>query len=359
MSLTATLANALSGLTVAQRALSVTANNVANANTEGYVRKVLGQEAVFIGSRGAGVQASEITRITDQFLTAEVRRQASVVGRSEILGRYQDLLQDAFGAPGEGRDLAAGVSELGAAIEAFANQPESATLALQVIQNANRLSATIGQLAGQVQVLRAQADEDIGRTVGEINAELQAIDELNGEIERLAHLGQVGPELLDRRDALIRSLAGKIDVRTFVQEDNRIAIYTAGGETLLDALPRVVAYNPAATVTHGTAFGRIAIFREDQIDPATGQPIDPTAGIQLVSSGVRASLTPELQNDATPDASQLIASRLRGGRLQGLLEARDLLLPELDDQIQELADNLRLVLNAAHNDGSPGPRLRS
>ena len=224
-----------------------------------------------------------------------------------------------------------------------------------MIQTANGLSATIGQLAEHVQVLRAQADEDIGRTVAEINAELQAIDELNGEIERLAHLGQVGPELLDRRDALIRSLAEKIDIRTFVQEDNRIAIYTAGGETLLDALPRVVAYNPAATVTHGTTFGRIAIFREDQIDPATGQPIDPTAGIQLVSSGVRASLTPELQNDATPDASQLIASRLRGGRLQGLLEARDLLLPELDDQIQELADNLRFVLNAAHNDGSPWP----
>jgi flagellar hook-associated protein 1 FlgK len=247
------------------------------------------------------------------------------------------------------------VSELGAAIEAFANQPESPTLALQVIQTANGLGATIAQLAEHVQVLRGQADEDIGRTVTEINAELQAIDDLNAEIERLAHLGQVGPELLDRRDALIRSLAEKIDVRTFIQEDNRIALYTAGGETLLDALPRVVAYNPAATVGPGTTFGRIAIFREDQIDPATGQPLDPTAGIQLVSSGVRASLTPELQNDATPDVSQLIASRLRGGRLQGLLEARDLLLPELDDQIQELADNLRFVLNAAHNDGSPWP----
>ena len=55
MSLTATLANALSGLKVAQRALSVTANNVANANTQGYSRKVLSQEAVIIGSRGAGV----------------------------------------------------------------------------------------------------------------------------------------------------------------------------------------------------------------------------------------------------------------------------------------------------------------
>jgi flagellar hook-associated protein 1 FlgK len=355
MSLAATLANALSGLTVAQRALSVTANNVANANTEGYVRKVLSQEAVFVGSRGAGVQASEISRITDQFLIAEVRRQASVAGRSEVLGRYHDLLQNTFGAPGDGRDLAARVSELGAALEAFANQPESATLALQVIQTGDDLSATFGQLAEHVQVLRGQADQDIGRTVTEINAELQAIDDLNGEIERLAHLGQVGPELLDRRDALIRSLAQKIDVRTYVEENGRIAIYTAGGETLLDARPRVVAYNPASTVVHDTTFGRVAIFREDQIDPASGQPIDPTAGIELVSSGVRGSLTPELQNDATPDADQLITSRLRGGSLQGLLEARDLLLPELDDQIQELADNLRFALNAAHNDGNPWP----
>jgi flagellar hook-associated protein 1 FlgK len=355
MSLAATLANALSGLTVAQRALSVTANNVANANTEGYVRKVLSQEAVFVGSRGAGVQASEISRITDQFLLAEVRRQASVAGRSEILGRYHDLLQAAFGAPGDGRDLAGRVSDLGAALEAFGNQPESATLALQVIQSASELSAAFGQLAQHVQVLRGQADQQIGQAVDEINAELQAIHDLNAEIARLTHLGQVGPELLDRRDALIKSLAEKIDIGTFVQEDGRIAIYTAGGETLLDALPRVLGYSPAATVAHDTPFGRIAIFHEDQIDPASGQPLDPTKGVQLVSSGLRASLTPELQNDATPDAAQLITSRLRGGRLQGLLEVRDLVLPELDDQIQELADNVRFALNAAHNDGTPWP----
>ena len=156
----------------------MTAHNVANANTEGYVRKVLSQEAVFVGSRGAGAQASEISRITDQFLAAEVRRQASVVGRSEILGRYHDPLQDAFGAPGEGGDLAARVSELGAALEAFANNPESATLALQVIQVAGNLSATFDQLTTHVQVLRAQADEDIGRVIAEINAKLQAVDQM-------------------------------------------------------------------------------------------------------------------------------------------------------------------------------------
>lgn len=355
MSLSAALASALSGLTVAQRALSVTANNVANANTEGFVRKVLHQEAVFVGNRGAGVRASEIGRITDQFLLAEVRRQASVLGRSEILGRYHDLLQDAFGAPGDGHDLAAKLSELGATLEAFANNPESSTLALQVVHAANDLSATVGRLAAHIQMLRGQVDHDIGRVIDEINAELQAIDRLNDEIERLAHIGQVAPELLDRRDALIQSLAGKIEIGTFVQENGRIAIYTAHGETLLDSVPRVLAYERANTLVHDTMFARIAIFRPDQIDPATGQPIDPAAGVQLVSGGVRAGLTPELQNDAIPDADQLIVSRLRGGQLQGLLEVRDLVLPELDDQLQELADNLRFAVNAAHNNGTPWP----
>ena len=45
MSLSAVLANAVSGLAVAQNALSVTSGNVANVNTEGYTRK-LAQQAV-------------------------------------------------------------------------------------------------------------------------------------------------------------------------------------------------------------------------------------------------------------------------------------------------------------------------
>ena len=53
MSLSAVLANAVSGLAVAQNALSVTSGNVANVNTEGYTRKLAQQEAVLIDGRGA------------------------------------------------------------------------------------------------------------------------------------------------------------------------------------------------------------------------------------------------------------------------------------------------------------------
>ena len=45
----------------------------------------------------------------------------------------------------------------------------------------------------------------------------------------------------------------------------------------------------------------------------------------------------------------------RGGTLAGLLEARDSILPALDDQLQELAAGLTFALNAAHNDATALP----
>ena len=355
MSLSAVLANALSGLNVAQQALSVTANNVSNTNTPGYSRKILNQEAVVLGGRGAGVRSTDIARITDEFLTKEIRRQSGIFGRSDAALRYQDLLQLAFSAPGDNRDVAVQIGKLQVALYALANNPEAPAPGLEVLSAIDELSRTLGGLADQVQVLRGEADQEIGRVVDAVNTEVQSVHALNVEIGRLAHLGQINPELLDRRDVLIRGLAEKIDIRTYPQGDGALALYTAGGETLLDSTPRVLIHAPASLVASDTTFPAIAIFREGQLHPLTGDPLDPTAGIELVSAGVRSVLTPELQNDAVADADQQIVSRVTGGRLAGLLEIRDQTLPNLNDQLQELAAALRFALNAAHNDASAVP----
>ena len=54
-----------------------------------------------LAGRGAGVDASEIGRIADRFLIEEMRRQSSVIGQSDALRRYHDLLQTMLGAPGD------------------------------------------------------------------------------------------------------------------------------------------------------------------------------------------------------------------------------------------------------------------
>ena len=53
--LTLALNSALSGLNVNQQALAVLSQNIANANTAGYSRQIVNQQAVYIDGQGQGV----------------------------------------------------------------------------------------------------------------------------------------------------------------------------------------------------------------------------------------------------------------------------------------------------------------
>ncbi len=355
MSISASLSSALTGLNVAQEALRVVSNNVANVNTDGYSRKVVRQEAMVLASQGSGARVSEAERITDRFLVREVQRQEPVLGEREVVSRYHALLQDYLGAPGSNVDLGSQIAELGAALEGFSSDPETLAISREVVTAADRLVDSIDSLVDGVQRLRNDADQEISNSVAGINSKLQGIADANREVVRLAHLGQTNPDLLDRRDQLVTELGRMIQIGTYQMDDGGIAIYGAGGQALLDISPRVLVYDSPSLVANETVLQPIRIFTSNQIDPANGAPLPGASGVELVSQGVRAELSAELANDATPDSDQLIVSRVGGGRLQGLLEIRDRVLPGLHDQLQELASGLQHALNAVHNDGVAWP----
>lgn len=356
MSLTGTLSNALTGLNAAQASINSVAHNIVNANTEGYVRKTLSQESIILQDRGAGVQIGVSERLADEFLIEEARRQATITGKSLVLDKYHSLAQDSFGNPASSFDIGSLIGTVSASLEAFTSDHQTSALAHDVINSASELTSTIDQLAASVQRLRGEADQEIERVVNDINADLKAIDALNIEIARVQNSGDTNPELFDKRDLIVKQLSEKIEIDTYTQGDNVIAIYTARGEALLDNSPRILHHDSTGYIAPGSNFSAISIFREDQIDPTSGDPIDPNAGVEVVSAGVRATLSPELLNDATPDTDQIIVSTLSGGRIQGLIEMRDEVFPALNDQLQELADGLRFALNKAHNDTVAWPQ---
>lgn len=353
MSLIAALNNAMSGLRVAQHALDVTANNVANVNTEGYTRKIVQQEAVILEGRGAGARAVDPTRAVDDFLSARVLEQQARLGRTETLSSFHEQVQERlFGAPGDGdRGIGLRISRLAAAAEGLAAGPDKPALASGFIGAAQDLAREISTAGAEVQILRREADQAVGQEVAAINRDLLALHDLNLEVLRVG----ARPELLDRRDTLLRGLAGRLDVSIAREDRGTISLYTRAGQPLLEATPRQLTYQPAAIVDADVSFGAIRLYRAEEIDPGTGVPVAGATGSVLVTGGIRAALTPELAADAVPDAEQRIVSPLRGGRLQGLLEARDGLLPELADQLGELAGLLRHSLNAAHNDAVAQP----
>ena len=353
MSLGAVLANALSGLNVAQNALTVTSNNVANVNTAGYSRQVAQQETVVIDGRGAGARSAATTRMVDQLLNVRVREQQARVGQSGVVASVHEQIQDRlFGAPADAaRGLGNLIARAATAAEMLAGSPDQIAYAQGLVAAAGELAAGLEAAQAEVQTLRRELDGRIARTVSGINGALTELDQVNAAIARTG----AGPALLDRRDALLSELAGKLDLAVGFRENGTATLYTTAGEPLLDTSLRQLVYAPAAAVGAATGFGAIRSFPADEIDPGTGAPKAGAVGRVLVSGGVRAALTPELLADGTPDAAQLVSSSLRGGELQGLLEARDQLLPRLGDQMAELADAARFALNAAHNAANAHP----
>jgi flagellar hook-associated protein 1 FlgK len=353
MTLFSALSIATSGLAVAQHALSVTANNVANVGTEGYTRKLAHQEAAILNGNGAGARVADTTRAVDEFLGQRIVEQKSRLGRSEILSTaYQNIQDRILGSPGEAEaGLTGGLTRLAETAQALAGAPGSPASTAAFVGAAQDLSRTIARAGADVQAMRHDLDRDLATTLGEINDALATLHDLNGEIARAG----ADAELLDRRDALLASLAERIEIAVTRQENGAVAVYSRGGQPLLEEAPRRLVYAPAAHVGPDTLFGAVRLFTPDQLDPAAGKPLPGEQGAVLVTGGVRAELTPELAADQIADGEQRIVSPLRAGRLQGLLEARDRVLPELMDQLGELAGLVRDTLNTAHNAAVPLP----
>ncbi len=353
MSLYSSLFTATSGLAASQRALGVVANNVANANTEGFSRKNVNLATRVLDGEGRGVTIADTTRVADQYLNAELRRQESAFGRTERLKAALDRVDaSVFGEPGStSRGLSAKLRDTVVALEGLANNPEQLASRGALV---NAVADLTGQLRADhatVQEMRHDLDAEIKQSIDTINTELKALHDLNGEFARLGEK----PELLDRRDALLTSLAQKLDIKTATLDNDRIAVYTVQGRALLEYIPRHLDYTAAPQVDAATAFGPVTVYTQDQLDPATGGPKPAAVGEVLVSGGVRADLTPELMADAVPDADQRIVQPLTGGRLAALFEVRDRYLPGLADQLTETGVILEYSLNKAHNNAVPHP----
>ncbi|MEM6492731.1 MAG: flagellar basal body protein, partial [Pseudomonadota bacterium] len=199
----AALNNALSGLKASQRALGVISDNIANANTEGYVRKVAQPSSVVLDGQGAGVEIGRIDRVVDEFLMREKREETGELKAVEIQAIYYQEVQDLFGQPGDNNSIAALTERLQTALQNFEITPEDSFRAQQVVDAAEDLATKLEDMHFTLQDLRARADNQFGEAVDYINVLLEQIDELNVDIITAEAKGQDAGGLRDKRDVAL------------------------------------------------------------------------------------------------------------------------------------------------------------
>ena len=294
-----------------QSALNVTGNNVANVATAGYSRQIAQlvpspTERTPEGLLGTGVSMQGVTRVRDIFLDTLIRDEMGLAGkweaRSELLSRVESVLN-------EPSDV--GLSSL---LDKFwnswldlSNQPEDAAARAVVVQSGVALTEGIRQVDSRIRQIIDATDVDLEQRVTHLNSLFQEVGNLNAQIRRSEVGGGVESNLRDRRDLILDELAREGGATNLVRSDGTIVV-RMGGRTVVEGNSIV----PLATMRYNDD-GRVRvrlIFAEDKTSPS-----------------------------------------FLSGRLAGVLEARDQVLPEFLGTIDELTGALIETVNRTHEAG--------
>lgn len=340
MSLTLALNNALSGINVAQRSLSVLSNNVANANTPGYSRQVAELTPNTVGAQGAGARIEQIVRKIDVYLNRAVQQQTSVVGAAQVSSDYLSRIQVMMGEPGGTNSIDEYVENFFNILQSMAETPELSSYRSQAVNAGVILAREMSTLAENLEDLRLQADADIATALDVVNQEIVRVHEINQSIYRAQALGESTANFLDQRDLALSKIADYVDIKVNTLDTGEVYIYTSNGSALLEYLPYQFQYNAVSTIN---------TFYEDGT----------LAPITLDAMKEDGTFIGRPETIVTAGSNQGIQTSLVSGRIKGLLDLRDKTIPNILDQIDQLSARLRDEMNALHNSGSGMPAAES
>ena len=324
MSLTVSLYSALAALQANQSAFQIASSNVANANTEGYTRKTVGQTNQIVNGESSGVKLTAVQRTVDENLLLQIRNQFSKLAGLDDKNTYYSRMQMLFGTLENNGDLSHAITDLGAALESLSTTPESQSARSDVVNQAIRLTNQLQFMSNEIQKMRQEADKQISSTVSRINDQLALINDLNGQISISRALGRPSVDLEDKRDTALNQLAKDIDIKYFTRDDGRVIVFTDGGRQLVENTT-VTLVHTTVTLVHTSASQMSAeLTYPNGIAPITIGAVDITA-------------------------------ELRDGSLKALVGLRDTDLVNLQAEFDRLAEAMAAQVNAAHNDGTAFP----
>jgi flagellar hook-associated protein 1 FlgK len=293
-------------------ALQVIGQNIANANTPGYIREDVDLVPAAAQRQGGlvlglGVRVRAVVQKIDLFLEQRLRGAVSDQGGSDIVQRTYSQLEGLLGELGES-DLSTAMNEFFGSIAEILNQPESRSVRNLAMLQGDALSQSIRRLADRATSLQLDQNKRIQEMGGEINSLVEEIRTLNiriAETEGGDISGSDAVGLRDQRLTALESLSRLIDIRAVEQLSGGVTVYCGGDFLVFDGVARRV---------------------EVVVDSETNK-----ADIHLASTD--AALNPA------------------AGQLRGLLDSRDQVLGGFLEQLDEFTATLIFEFNKVYASG--------
>ncbi len=326
MGLSNVLSAANSGLRVTQSSLDIVARNIANADTPGYTRKTLGLAEQVADTTALGVRQTEVLRAVDSFLQTQLRAENAAYAAADVKHQFLTQVDELFGVPGSDYALDTLVGKFEQALQELATTPDAFAARDEVVATAQDLAEQLQKLSNEVQAMRQLAEDSIAQAIDEVNISLQQLDNINEQLGTLSNADSQRADLLDERDRLLDGLSELLDIRVTEQDNGMVNVFLRSGYPLLDATPAEFTFD------HHGDISATSLYDSDPTERGVGAITLRAGGsytIDLVESG-----------------------ELSTGRIGGLLALRDAILPQTQDQLDELAHGLALSFSNVEVDGT-------
>ncbi len=308
---------AVSSLVSQKTALGTVGHNIANVNTAGYSRQSVqfgtNQADMFGGQFfGTGMSVSGIQRISNDFITEQMRRDtqnnSSFSAYYEYAVRVDTLLGD------DATAITPTLLNFFDAVSDVSNDPASVPARQVLISEGEALANRFNSVYSQVALQNDTLNADLESTTAQITAIAAQVADLNNAVQTSGANGGVGGspnDLLDAREEKLRELSELVGISTISNTDGTVSVTLGTGQALVVG---VQSFTLSASST---------------MSGVTRHEISLTSGSNTV----------------------LIGQGLGGGRLGGLLEVREQLIDPVFNEVGRMGLAISDAFNSQHQLG--------
>jgi flagellar hook-associated protein 1 FlgK len=292
-----------------QLGLEVTGQNIANAATPGYARRqVIFSEAPGAdGMVGRGVRVEGIQSLRDMLLERRLREERPGAGREAAIAESMAVVETALGPANQGLDSS--ITSFLNAFSELASDPTSAAARQGVVLAGESVASHFHAITGQLTSAQRHTDSQLRGAVDDVNALTEQIATLNTSIRGAESGSAMAAGLQDQLHLRLHQLSELVDIDVMQHTNGAVDVTFGPGRPLV------------------LSTGAVAIT-------ATSGP--PSGFATLASGGVD------------------VTGELTSGRLGGLLQVRDTLVPQYQLQLDTLANALVDEVNTLHAAGFDG-----
>jgi flagellar hook-associated protein 1 FlgK len=289
--------------------LDITGQNIANVATPGYARRqvIFAEAPGAYGLAGRGVEVEGIQSVRDMLLERRLREERPGAGREAAIAESMAVVETALGPSSQGLDSS--ITSFLNAFSELASDPTSAAARQSVVLAGQTVANHFQSVTRDLANAQRYTDSQVRVAVDDVNGLAQQIATLNDGIRGAESGSAMAAGLQDQLQLKLHELSNLIDIDVIQHADGAVD----------------VTFGPGRPLVLGA--GAVALT-------ATSGP--PSGFATLSSNGVA------------------VTGEITSGRLGGLLQVRDTLVPQYQLQLDTLASSLVSEVNALHAAGFDG-----